>query len=118
MYDEDNDYAELLASKQLELDRKLAAGGLASNGHDDDVGEEDEDDEEAEEGVFGAEQLFETPLDQLDSYQIFSQAIQSMFMLSEEWHDLELNGRFHFPSCRPSTGTSKCLPASHRKSWT
>lgn len=74
--DEDTAYAEYLASKQKEmaiLATKNEANG--AGGHDDDDEDEDDDDFESEEGVFGAEQLFETPLDQLDSYVLFSQAI-------------------------------------------
>lgn len=52
--------------------------GKASNGAaaDDDEEDEEDDEYEDEEGIFGSEQLFETPLDKLDSYQLFSQVVQ------------------------------------------
>lgn len=56
-----------------------AAGSarVANGGHyDDDAEDEDDDEYEDEEGLFGAEQLFDTPLDKIDSYVLFGQVMQ------------------------------------------
>lgn len=82
IYDETNEYAELLVRKQREFDasmvatiaRRATAGGEEEDEDDDD----DEDEYEDEEGLFGAEQLFETPLDKQDSYITFAGAIQAL----------------------------------------
>lgn len=70
----------LTCHTQKELDLAFAAAGSvrAANGgsyHDDDD-DEDDDEYEDEEGLFGAEQLFDTPLDKVDSYVIFGQVMQ------------------------------------------
>jgi hypothetical protein len=58
-----------------------AATRVTGNGHAADEDEEDDEDDDEDydddEGVFGAEQLFETPLDKMDSYVLFSQVVQS-----------------------------------------
>lgn len=66
---------------QKELDLAFAAAGSAraANGGshaDDDDDNGDDDEYEDDEGLFGSEQLFDTPLDKLDSYVIFGQVIQ------------------------------------------
>ena len=68
-------------AEKKELDLAFAAAGASrANGasHADNDEEEDDDDDEYEddEGLFGSEQLFDTPLDKLDSYALFSQVIQ------------------------------------------
>lgn len=40
--------------------------------------DEDDDDFEDEEGIFGSEQLFETPLDKLDTYKLFTRLVQDL----------------------------------------
>ena len=80
--DGSNEYAELFAQKQRDLGMGTTnpAGGSSNGGE-----EEEEDDEyEDEEGVFGPEQLFETPLDKLDSYVVFSQVVQGLQPLHSE----------------------------------
>lgn len=59
-----------------------SAGAARANGtsHADAEDEEDDDEEyEDDEGLFGSEQLFDTPLDTLDSYAVFSQVIQGKY---------------------------------------
>ena len=91
VYDEDNDYTEILARKQRELDDASTVAGLPTSkdnpkqGDEDDDEDEEDDKYEDEEGVFGPEQLFDTPLDKLDSYILFSQAVHG---LQQHHHDI------------------------------
>lgn len=74
-----------LLQKELDLAFAAAGSARAANGGshaDEDDDDEDEDEYEDDEGLFGAEQLFDTPLDKLDSYVLFGQVVQGELIRS------------------------------------